>query len=290
MKRSGTLFVSDLDGTLLDSDARLSDNSVRLLNEAISGGALFTIATARTPATVDVLLSKVNINIPAIVLTGAALWNFDTRTYSDLRFISPSDADIITDIFSDCGVAPFVYTLDSSIEPHVLRVYYPSAYPGKVDAKFIADRSHLSLKRFCIGALPPASRADSRLLFYASGPRDALLDIERSVSRHTDCATSCYEDIYNPGTALIEIFAPGVSKAEAISRLSKKLGVERVVVFGDNLNDLPMFEVADTSIAVANALPEVRGAAAKIIGANTSDAVAQYVYTSTTGEMFGSEC
>jgi hydroxymethylpyrimidine pyrophosphatase-like HAD family hydrolase len=55
------------------------------------------------------------------------------------------------------------------------------------------------------------------------------------------------------------------------------MGVERVVVFGDNLNDLSMFEVADLAVAVDNALPEVKAAADVVIGANTTDAVARFI-------------
>ena len=47
---TGTLYVSDLDGTLLGADSHLSVASCAMLNEAIAQGALFTVATARTPA------------------------------------------------------------------------------------------------------------------------------------------------------------------------------------------------------------------------------------------------
>lgn len=54
---------------------------------------------------------------------------------------------------------------------------------------------------------------------------------------------------------------------------------ERIVCFGDNLNDLPMFEEADKSIAVKNAVSQVRARADEIIGANTENSVAQYIYS-----------
>ena len=52
-------------------------------------------------------------------------------------------------------------------------------------------------------------------------------------------------------------------------------GADRVVVYGDNLNDLPMFAVADEAVAVANARPQVLAAADRIIGRNTDDSVAK---------------
>ena len=84
-----TLYVSDMDGTLLQPDARLSERTVSMLNEAIASGKLFTVATARTPATVAPLMQRVNMNIPAIVMTGAALWNPADGRYSRLRLMGP---------------------------------------------------------------------------------------------------------------------------------------------------------------------------------------------------------
>ena len=48
-------------------------------------------------------------------------------------------------------------------------------------------------------------------------------------------------------------------------------------MFGDALNDLPMFSIADEAYAVANALDVVKEAATKVIGSNDEDAVAEYL-------------
>ena len=71
-----TLFVSDLDGTLLDNNCKVSEETAAVLNHLIeTHNIMFTVATARTPATVMPLLEKVNVKIPMVVMTGAALWN-----------------------------------------------------------------------------------------------------------------------------------------------------------------------------------------------------------------------
>jgi len=69
----------------------------------------------------------------------------------------------------------------------------------------------------------------------------------------------------------------GVSKAAAIREVARRHGARRIVVFGDNLNDLSMFAVADTAVAVGNALPQVKAAADITIGSNDADAVAEYI-------------
>ncbi len=70
------------------------------------------------------------------------------------------------------------------------------------------------------------------------------------------------------------MFRCGVSKAAAVLKLKSFLGADRLTVYGDHLNDLPMFAVADESVAVSNALPEVLSAASRIIGPNTLPSVA----------------
>ena len=59
--------------------------------------------------------------------------------------------------------------------------------------------------------------------------------------------------------------------------LKERFGFTRLVVFGDGLNDIPMFNVADESYAVANALEEVKRIATGVIGSNEEDAVAGFL-------------
>lgn len=88
--RPRVLYVSDLDGTLLGPDTRVSDTSASMLNEAIGRGAFFTVATARTPATVVELLAKVEMRLPAVVMTGAALFHFEDRSFSRVCCFPPA--------------------------------------------------------------------------------------------------------------------------------------------------------------------------------------------------------
>lgn len=274
------LYVSDMDGTLLDANVTVSDESVRLLNEAIASGANFTVATARTAATVSRLLEKVDMDIPAIVMTGAAWWHFDSRRYSHCRFIKPERVRLFVTLFETYGISPFIYVLPEEGEQRRLKVFYDNKTPSAPDMAFIDQRKDLPLKEMVLNTgLPPTY--DSRvILFFASGPKDILQKIADEVLKLTPCSVSCYDDIYNPGTGLIEIFAAGVSKASAILELKQHLGVKQITVFGDNLNDIPMFEVADTAVAVDNASQTVKEKADVVTGSNNENSVAKYVLDS----------
>lgn len=56
--------------------------------------------------------------------------------------------------------------------------------------------------------------------------------------------------------------------------LARQVGAERITAYGDNINDLPILNIADDAVAVENAVPEVKAVASRVIGPNTSDAVA----------------
>ena len=83
-----TLHISDLDGTLLDNEGKLSDENKRRINNLIEKGLLFTIATARTFATVVPILDGVKINCPVILMNGVMIYDLIKKVPIDLEIIS----------------------------------------------------------------------------------------------------------------------------------------------------------------------------------------------------------
>lgn len=143
-----TLFVSDLDGTLLQPDARLSDTSVGLLNDAIARGKLFTIATARTPATADEILKRVDIQLPAIVMTGAALWDRDANLYSRIKYMRPEAVKRLLRIYEEMEMPTFIYTLVDNM----IHIYHQGEI-SPLARQFLDERIHNPFKRVEEGPL-----------------------------------------------------------------------------------------------------------------------------------------
>lgn len=265
-----TLYVSDLDGTLLGADSRISHESERLLREAISAGALFTVATARTPATVSSLLENISLPLPAIVMTGAALWNQSTGEYSDVKFIGEDMVEKMLEIYRGKGLRAFIYTLRDGI----IHIYHPGEMTEQ-ERKFIDERRENPYKRFHEGKLP--ERRDNVLLFYAMRPKEEVRPVYEVLKDMEGCNPVYYFDMFGPDTAIMEVFSDKVSKASAMSALAAHCGAGRTVAFGDNVNDLAMLRKADVGVAVANAIEEVRKEATAVTGSNLEDAVARYV-------------
>lgn len=265
-----TLFVTDLDGTLLGSDSRVSAVSARILSELNSRGALVTVATARTPATVVPLLEHTGMRVPAIVMTGASLWDFGTSGYLDPILFPHGVASRTVGEFVSAGVNPFVYTLGDDGR---LTVWHNGGMTRHED-NFYQERRNLPLKRFVLDTADGYDIAyRDVILLLGIGETPRIEALAASLRGYGTLSVSAYQDIFNPEISYIEVFASGVSKADAVMRVKEMTGADRVVVYGDNLNDLPMFAVADEAVAVANARPQVLAAADRIIGSNTDDSV-----------------
>ncbi len=267
-----TLFVTDLDGTLLGSDSRVSAVSARLVTDLIRQGALISVATARTPATVVPLLSGTGIKVPAIVMTGASMWDFETSRYVDSRFFALGVACRTVNDFVDAGINPFVYALGRD---GMLTVRH-CAKMTKHEDSFYQERRGLPLKKFVLDMTEGYDTAFlGAILLLGIGETPRIDALAKKLRESKQLSVSAYQDIFNPAISYIEVFDSGVSKADAVMELKEMTGADRVVVYGDNLNDLTMFAVADESVAVDNARPEVKAVANRIIGPNTADSVAK---------------
>lgn len=268
-----TLYVSDMDGTLLGNDSLVSPRTSSVISDLSRRGALITVATARTPATVDTLLATTHTRCPAIVMTGAAQWDLRNRTLMNMHLFTPPAAADIASRFRAAGLDPFIYTVAN---PSHLDVYHGTAM-NRSENDFYQERRHLALKQFHIGRAPEPHENERTILMFDTGPSDSIRKLADELSGRSDCSVIAYPDIFSPDTSVIEVQTAGVSKAAAVGELARQLGADRIVVFGDNLNDLSMMAVADVAVAVGNAQPEVKEAADIVIGPNSADSVAMFI-------------
>ena len=285
--RRKTLYITDLDGTLLNDSHQISPASRTLLNHAVSRGALVSIATARTPATVNEILRGIDLRIPAVVMTGAALWDIHTRQYSDVQYFTPDQVEKVIEAYLSTDSGAFLYTLEDragmeaaarEVSDKLLSIYHFGEMT-EAERHFMNERIGNPYKVFHVD---PSVSVDfstiaNAVLFF--GIRKAVEgEPTFTALRHIKGVNPmCYHDWYGPSVTEMEAFPEGATKAKAIRRLAEKVGADRIVVFGDNRNDLSMMEVADWAVAVGNALDEVKEAADEVIGSNEADAVPRFI-------------
>ena len=62
-----------------------------------------------------------------------------------------------------------------------------------------------------------------------------------------------------------------------IEKLQKQLECDRLVVFGDSVNDISMCQIADESCAVSNATEDMKAATTHVIESNMTNSVARWI-------------
>lgn len=268
------LYVSDMDGTLLGADSQLSDYTVDALNRLIGGcGMLFTVATARTPATVVPLMSRVRAQLPFVVMSGAALWDPVTASFGQVQVIGEEVVTAVVEIFARHRMAPMVY------RRHGNRMHATHCgLLSPAEQTFVEQRQNLPLKEFRLNQSDyTAAAGDDAMLIFAMNDYGRLKRVADDVRSRINAEVMFYHDIFDPAVGLLEIYRAGTTKAAAIKRLARQVGADRIVAFGDNRNDIAMLQAADVAVAVGNAVPELKNVAQVAIGNNTDNAVANYL-------------
>jgi len=268
------LYVSDLDGTLLLSDGSFPEDYKKRLNRLIDMGMRFTIATARNYDSAHPILNGLNLNLPVILFNGVYLVDFNNgRILEHSHSIEKAVVESMLQLSLPQGIDPFIYTFG---EKH--KLYYLNATnPGsQAYVKSLEGDGRLNqVKRFEFHEEEKISG------FLLIDTHDRLEPIYQSLQeKHFDHLNLYFaEDVSMKGYYWLQSFHQEASKGNMLEILARKLEIplERIVVFGDYLNDLDMFRIAGRAIAVENALPEVKESAHEIIGSNSHGAVLQYL-------------
>ena len=262
-----TLYVSDLDGTLLRSDQTLSPFTIDAIRHLTAQGMVFSYATARSFPTAMKVTPEIAPNIPVIVKNGAHIMETGTGRRLHSEFFAEADVCAIMDILQAHDLCPIVYHIENDRE----------------------------INRFC----PERLNDDCRLVLAQNGndPRYRpcsyeeltvgdifyfrCVDSEKKLraayeNLHGTFRTLMFQDMYSD-TWWLEIMPQQASKASAILRLKEMLGCDRIVCFGDGSNDESMFRIADECYAMANADEELKAIATGVIGSNNEDGVARWL-------------
>lgn len=264
------LYISDLDGTLLTNSAMISATCKDLINKAINNKINFTVATARTPATAVNILKGLNISMPIITMNGSTIYDMNTSRYIYYSTIDNNLLDPLQALIKEENIDPFIYCMKGN---HLFVYHNKLTHPYQIS--FYKERNSTSYKTFIESRLPD----DSEVLYFT------IMDYENKVNslyeRIKDIeglSITKYRDTYNKDIINLEIYHSSSSKGSAIKYLKNHFNFDKVVTFGDNLNDISMFQVSDECYAVENATDELKKIATNIIGANTEDSVAHLIF------------
>lgn len=261
------LYVSDLDGTLLRGDEKTSAYTNEVINELTAKGMLFSYATARSYVTSTKCTAGLNAKIPIITYNGAIILENETFTVIHKTMFTEEEKQEIMNELLESGVYPIVYAYIRGQE----KFSYIDSLCSRPTKEFVSTRQ--DARRRLAEDVRELGQGDA-FYFTCIDEQEKLEPLYHKLKDKYHCIFQ--RDIYS-GEQWLEIIPQSVSKANAISFLKQYLDVDYVVAFGDGVNDLEMFALADEAYAVGNAAVELKEAATGIIGDNNSDAVAKWL-------------
>jgi len=266
------IFITDLDHTFLRTDQTVSDFSVKVWNER-SKDAILSVATARSYQKTHDFLDKLHLDAPMILLDGTMIVSPDKKLI-DVKTVNKALGDAIIDEGAKFSIYPFVIALkdmdlnEAFLFPKTLNTYQHGVLenyrndPRMVECKEIRAME-MNLKLVYFGQLVELEPLTAHLK-KTFGPE---LEYKLSPEKYSD-------------GWFLTILHPEGDKAHALQKVADHMGrsTEEMTVFGDSVNDIGMFKLAGTSVAVSNALDEVKKVADIILPhSNDEDAVAKYL-------------
>lgn len=264
-----TLYVTDLDGTLMRDDKTISNESAAILNRLLSQGIFLTYATARSFRSASEITGNISFHLPVIIRNGTIL------------------ADPLSG--KEIEISMFGEELQ-----HIRRALAGTAIPGFATAYFgpkevklcLAGRTnegfedylrnHATDRRIHMVDTEDKWYEGKTCYFTFIAPQNELQPLYERVKDIAGISCVFQQDKYRPEYWL-ELCPGNATKASAIQRVKQLCGCQRVIVFGDSVNDIPMFQMADEAYAMKNAIDELKEMATGIIGSNNADGVAKWL-------------
>lgn len=265
-----TLYVTDLDGTLLRSDATLSPYTISTINRLTEQGLAFTYATARSIESARPIAGELNLRLPAITRNGAVLADNATGKHLEKALFTEEEVALLKKLLPELPRCGFVSCF---LGEDMFKAYVPgNLVPGMVQyADYYRDDPKMkpvkTLEEMFFGQPGYVTLIDDR---------EKAAKIYEKVRQYPGWECIFQKDTYWD-EYWVEVCPRNCTKAKAILKMKEQYGFRKVVAFGDSVNDMPMFRAADEAYAVANALEALKEIATGVIGGNNEDAVARFL-------------
>lgn len=265
-------YITDLDHTFLRTDLSVSSFTKEIWN-GLGVDSILSIATARTYKKTAQFLKGVDVNAPMILLDGALIATMDKKIIGT-KFINKEVGDAIIDEGAKFGIYPFVLSLaDKNLSEAFSYSTVLNAYQTKILKNYKKDEHHHQEKNL-------RAMSDNFKIVYF-GEEELL----RRVALHLggvfgDTLKYILAPEAYAGCYFLTLLHKDADKSHGIRSVSEAIGfdLKKLSVFGDNFNDIGMFELAGTSVAVANAQEDVKKAAKIVLPhTNDEDGVANYL-------------
>jgi len=279
-RADGALYAAlclDLDGTVVDPNGSVRESTRAAIRALRDAGVRVMITTGRSVLGTEALIEELDLREPAVVFNGAGIWCPREGRLLEEQILAERVVDPVMEYAAANG--HFVCVMLAGTK-------FVSPPEDALDEATIAGLGRLEvvaredLPREYLMRVTVFSRAHE-----TSDPfHQEVSAVLRAPAYLTHFPLSLLHAYRESPLQVVDVHPPCRGKAEALRWLADEEGIpaERVVCVGDATNDIPMFEAAGLSVAMGDGMPEAKAAAARVIGASDTDAIAELVE-----ELFG---
>lgn len=262
-KYNNIVLLTDMDGTLLDSNSKVSNKNKEAIEAFIGGGGKFGIATGRGERNALIFIDDIKTNIPSILYNGCGLYDYKENKFLELKLLCNEK---LKSLLEDCM---------NHFPQVVIQIYSIGGCLIITPEEFVDDdiRKHHSPFMNC--KLDEIMDKEwIKILF--RGKKEELAGIEKYINNLNleDDITAVYSsDIY------LEILPNKSSKGDMLLTLRKLVGDNcTFYAVGDYYNDVEMLKIADVGIATLNAPDDVKEVADIVTVDNDNHVLADIIY------------
>jgi HAD-superfamily hydrolase, subfamily IIB len=233
-KFEGYLLVSDMDGTLIDNDGKISAKNINAINRFVEQGGIFTIATGRMLESAKRYLHLIDINIPVILYNGTKIHDYTKEETIYELFLEDEIKNIIRKVKEkDISLGIEIYCEEN--------VYIFN--PCRFTTRFAPTRSDVHYNI-------------SESLWNKNWTKILILGEENQIDRLEENFISIFgqANLVRSGENYLELLPQSTSKGHALERLCKMLNIDisKAISVGDNMNDYEMLKRSGYGFCVAN--------------------------------------
>lgn len=260
MRFQGYTIVTDMDGTLLNSKGKLSDENIKAIKEFTDNGGRFTVATGRMLPSVARFIDMLNLNLPAIIYNGTKIYDFKTKETIFEVFLEEERKFVVNEILKKMpylGIEIYseekVYIFNSCKDTErFLRAGYDVVYDIEKDL---------------------FNRNWSKVLII--GEKDEIDNLEKIYGKEYERGP-----IVRTGERYLELAPYNTSKGHALEILCDKLSVDRekLITIGDNMNDSELLKVGKLGLCVENGTDRLKKES-KYTAPSNDENVIEYIIT-----------
>ncbi len=264
-----TLYVTDLDGTLMRDDKIISNESTIILNRLLDQGIFLTYATARSLDSASEITRNISFHLPVIIRNGTILADPQSKREIEISMFG-EELQHIRQALADTIIPGFATAYFGSNEVKL-------CLSGRTNKGFQDYlQNHSADRRIRMVDTEDKLYEGETCYFTFIAPKNELQPLYERVRQIEGINCVFQQDKYRPEYWL-ELCPGNATKASAIQRVKQLCGCQRVVVFGDSTNDISMFQMADEAYATKNAIDELKELATRITESNNDDGVAKWL-------------